>query len=184
MTAPAAFQDALDERLVQAFARLDAALVVDAALATRRPAPEAWGVAEIAEHVHRADHFLLLLAGKLARKARERAERGEPLPRVMPPFARLEALAEESFAWAAPEAMLPRGELDLRAARRALAEDRERCRVVLASMPPGAGVLASARFSPLETRFDTYQFLALIALHAERHARQVQRTVRALTAQR
>ncbi|MBK7874857.1 MAG: DinB family protein [Planctomycetes bacterium] len=184
MSAHDAYRDALQERVEQAFLRLDTALVVDAELARRRPAPEAWSVAEIAEHVHRADHNLLLLAGKLARKARDRAERGEPIPRLLPPLARLEELASDTFAWSAPENMLPRGELDLRAARRALAADRDRCRVILHSMPAGAGVLASARFSPLDTRFDAHQYLALVALHAERHARQALRTVEVLASAR
>ncbi|MBI5364888.1 MAG: DinB family protein [Planctomycetes bacterium] len=172
------FAAELSARIDRAFLELDQALVAEAALAERRPAPDAWSLAEIAEHVVRTDHHLLLLAGKLARKARERAAREDAsVPRSAPgrAFTELERLAQHDFRWAAPEHMLPRGELDLAAARRVLRADRERGRAILASMPPGAGVLASARFSPLDLRFDAYQFLALVAAHAERHARQARR---------
>lgn len=165
-------------RIDRAFLELDHALVADAERAQRRPAPDAWSLAEIAEHVVRADHYLLLLAGKLARKARERAAREDAFVPRSPPrrsFAELERLAQMEFRWAAPENMLPRGEVELAAARRALRTDRERCRAILGSLPPGAGALASARFSPLDLRFDAYQFLALVAVHAERHARQALR---------
>ena len=172
--------DELRARLDRAFGELDAALVADAVLAARRPEPGAWSLAEIAEHVVLTDHHLLLLAGKLARKARDRAQRGEPIPSrpaARGVFHALEQLASAEFRWSAPEHMLPRGALGLAAARRALREDRERCRVLLESVPTGAGVLASARFSPLDARFDAYQFLALVAVHAERHARQARRVL-------
>jgi len=176
------FHAALDERMAAAFLALDEALAACGPALAFKPTPEEWSPLEVAEHVTLTDQFLLLLSGKLARKGRDRAGRGEHIPSFTPHLTLLDELGSSARRWDAPASMLPSGRMPLARVRSTLFEDRERCRAVLASLPPGAGALADASFSPLGTRFDTYQFLALIALHGERHARQIRRLTAAAQA--
>jgi hypothetical protein len=143
----------------------------------RRPAPDAWSALEIGEHVLLADHYLMLLARKVAEKSAQRAAGGATWPAHAPAFEHLEALSEQPRPWRNPEHMTPGGKLDAASIRRDLARDRDELLALLASMPPGQGTLHRIRMSVVQgdDRLDLYQFVLVIVLHAERHLAGVSR---------
>lgn len=165
---------ALRARLRAAFAALDRALEDDEAALRRRPRDGAWSPLEVAEHVALVDHFLLLLAAKIADRGRARAARGLAPPEEPSSLAALERIASRDFRWPAPEHMLPRGGTTAAELRARIAGDLARCEALLDSAPRGEGALHAITMSVVGERLDLYQFLAVIALHAERHARQAQ----------
>ena len=163
---------ALRARLRAAFAALDRALEGDPAALGRRPREDAWSPLEVAEHVGLVDRFLLLLAAKIADRGLARAARGLAPPERPSSLAALERIAARDFRWPAPEHMLPRGGATAAELRARLAGDLARCEALLDRAPRGEGALHAITMSVVGGRLDLYQFLAVIALHAERHARQ------------
>ena len=145
-----------------------------------RPAPQAWSVAEVLEHVTLTQHFLLLLIEKLSSRGMARAARGEVPP---PPgdHAALDALASRDFRWERPEHMAPTSSATRAQLAERLADQTRRARAVLELVPDGQGALADARMGTIDARLDAYGFLHLYVLHAERHLEQLERNARALT---
>ena len=174
MTPPESWPDAcarLASRLARAFEGIDRRL-------RRRPPAargEGWSAEEIAEHVVLANHFLLLLAGKIAAKGVARRDRGIPLPREASGFEHLERLAARDFAWETPEHMRPTRSVTASETAAILSEQRRRALRLLARTRDGAGALHSISMSVAGARLDLYQLLAFVALHMERHARQMDR---------
>ena len=167
----------LGRRLERAFHALDIALGSGAEWLDHRPADGAWTAREVAEHVALCDRFLLILVRKIAAKSAKRAAAGRAPPSSPPQVEHLEALGASELDWPHPEHMTPTGALSVPAVREQLVADLAACRAVLAEMPDGAGALHRIRMSavPGDDRLDLYQFLAVIAVHAERHARQMRR---------
>jgi hypothetical protein len=149
-----------------------------------RPANGGWSNAEIAEHVVLVNRYLLILADKIARKSAARASRGEPVPERPPRTDHLESLAQREFTWESPAHMLPTGSVPIADVVAALDEQRLRCARLLATAQGGEGALHTIRMSVVQgnDRLDLYQFSCVIALHAERHARAMQRNEAALAA--
>jgi len=171
------FVQALGRRLARVFLELDALLDLDAEVLEFRPAAGAWTAREVAEHVALCDRFLLILVSKIAAKSANRAAtRRAPLPSP-PQLELLEPLGASGFHWPHPDHMTPTGALPVPAVREQLAADLAACRTVLAELPNGEGSLHRIRMSavPGDDRLDLYQFLAIIAVHAERHVRQMRR---------
>ena len=140
-----------------------------------RPAPDAWSVREILEHVTLTDHFLLILVEKLAARCRKRLARGDEVPAEPSDVTHLERIARREFTWQHPEHMTPTGELEPASLDRQLCADRDRCLALLDEFPDGGGALHTIRMSVVDARLDLYQFLAVIDLHARRHVRQLER---------
>lgn len=140
-----------------------------------RPRAAGWSAEEIAEHVARSNHYLLLLAEKAAAKGIARRARGVALPREASAFEDLERIAAREFAWESPEHMLPRGSVTARETAAVLSEQRRRALRLLARTRDGAGGLHTISMSVAGARLDLYQILAFVALHMERHARQMDR---------
>lgn len=153
---------------------------VDEPLWSGRPTPEAWSVREILEHVTLTNHYLLILVDKLAAKCRKRLAAGQAPPSAPSPTADLERIAARAFRWPHPEHMTPTAELDRAELDRRLRADRDRCLALLGEFPDGGGALHTIRMSVVDARLDLYQFLAVIDLHARRHARQMERNRAAL----
>lgn len=142
----------------------------------RRPGPGAWTAREVAEHVALTDHYLLILANKIATKGLDRADRGElPQPPRPDGTARLEALAAREFAWSHPDHMTPSGNETVSALRERLRADLETSTELLRRTRDGQGSLHRIRMSvvPEDDRLDLYEYLTIVALHAERHLLQM-----------
>jgi hypothetical protein len=172
-----AFTTALAERVERALASVRAHANASHGELASRPATGGWSNAEIAEHVVLVNRYLLILADKIARKSAARASRGEPVPEHPSRTGHLEALAEREFTWESPAHMLPTGSVPIADVVAVLDEQRERCARLLVSAKGGEGTLHTIRMSVVreDNRLDLYQFLCVIALHAERHARAMQR---------
>lgn len=146
-----------------------------------RPAPDAWSVGEIVEHVVRMQRYVLLLVEKIGRRALRRLEAGERPPATLEATTELEILADADRAWTSPEHMRPtegpaRDQLALE-----LAEQRRRCLEWLARLPAGEGALHSIRMSVVNRRLDLYGYLRLIDVHLARHLAQLERTLARVT---
>lgn len=163
---------ALRARLRAAFAGLARAIDGDEVALACRPRPDAWSPLEVAEHVALADRYLLLLAQKVARRALARAARGERPPALPSRLDQIERIAARDFRWPAPAHMLPEGRAGAAGLREQLARDLAACEALLDAAPRGEGALYALTMSVVGGKLDLYQFLAVIALHAERHARQ------------
>jgi hypothetical protein len=159
---------------------LEGWLAAEEALWAQRPAPQAWSVAEVLEHVTLTQHFLLLLSEKLARRGLARAARGATPPAVPASTAALDALAAREFRWEHPEHMAPTGSATRAELRQRLRDQTARALALLDSVPRGEGALADARMGAIDARLDAYGFLHLYALHAERHLAQLERNANAL----
>ncbi len=168
-------------RVESAFAELDSALFSAGPLVTERaPAISPWSPLDVAEHVTLTNHFLLKLAEKCARKSARKLSRGDDAPvKHRIGVDELENIASREFRWDAPEHMLPSGSVTLESVRATLAEQRQQSLSLLDLLPAGEGTLHTIRMTVLgpDARLDVYEFLVFIALHAERHAAQVQRIV-------
>ena len=170
---------ALEARIAGAFEALCARAVLADASLDFRPRPGAWTPREVLEHVTLTDRFVGILARKIVEKSARRLAAGEPWPRHGPRFEHLEELGARAFRWRHPEHMTPRGGLSRSDLLERLDEDRGQCLALAVALPPGAGTLHAIRMSALpgDDRLDLYQYLALLALHAERHARQIDRAL-------
>lgn len=172
-----AFVDALARRTGAALADVRERLAARADALEFRPADGAWSNLEIAEHVALVDRYLLILAEKIAAKSNARARRGPPSAAEPSPIAHLESLASREFAWSSPAHMRPSGRVAPQAIASELDLQAARCAALLADARDGRGTLHRIRMSVVDgdDRLDLYQFMTVIALHAERHARQMQR---------
>jgi hypothetical protein len=165
-------------RVETAFRQLDSALISAGARSQERAlSVSPWSVLDVAEHVTLANHFLLVLAEKCARKSAKKLARGGVSEIDESVLERLDTIASRSFRWDAPEHMLPTGRVTLDTVRSALARQREQALSLLDMLPTGEGSLHTIRMTILgpDARLDVYEFLAFIALHAERHAAQARR---------
>ena len=186
MSAPASWTDAitkLSRRLDTAFGEVGRMLELPDRTLQFRPADNAWTIVEIAEHVTLTNHYLLILVDKIAGKARSRSARSSAGPPPLSRFDHLERLAGPDVAWESPEHMRPTGSCGVGEIRKRLAGQRERSQSLLREFPCGEGTLHSIRMSVVGPgeRLGLYQFVHFIALHAERHAGQMQRNRRAAT---
>lgn len=150
-----------------------------------RPTDGAWTIVEIAEHVSLANHYLLILVDKIAAKARVRAPQTRGAYPSPSPLEPLERLASHAFHWESPRHMVPTGRERPGAIRERLAAQRRRMHALLGEFPRGEGTLHRIRMSVVgpSERLDLYEFLYLIALHAERHAEQMRRNEEACARQ-
>jgi DinB superfamily len=177
MSAWRAFVAELAQRLERSLDQVRARLRTSPGGLAHRTRSTAWSNLEIGEHVVLVNRYLLILADKIAEKSRRRRARGELPPAAPSRIDHLEKLASSEFEWAAPAHMVPRGNASVSEIDAGLREQFERCAALLAEMPDGEGSLHRIRMSAVgeDARLDLYQFLAVVALHAERHARAMRR---------
>lgn len=169
--------DDLSRRLRSAFTAARCWLDVPAALLDYRPPDAGWTVREICEHITLADRHLLILAGKIRDKSRRRVLAGRQGAGSPAGFEHLEALARRELVWRHPAHMTPTGIPDRDELARRLDADLAACLALLREMPGGEGCLHHIRMSvvPGDDRLDLYQYVAIIALHVERHLEQMER---------
>ena len=166
-------------RLEAGFDGLRERAALDPALLAARPPGGGWSGALVLEHVGLMDRFVFVLVEKIAGRTRARLARGEPWPRSAPG---LEVVARAALAprvWPHPLHMTPTGTSTPAESAAVLAGDRARALAWLLEFPSGEGTLHRIRMSRVEGdgRLDLYQFLELVARHAERHAAQIDRAL-------
>jgi hypothetical protein len=184
-TSPVARISDVRRRVKDAFRELDSALnAAGPLIADRAPSVSPWSALDVGEHVTLANHYLLMLTEKCARKSARKLARGNLSDREGGRLDRLESLASREFRWDAPEHMLPTGQASLDTVRANLVEQRDQALSLLDLLPAGEGSHHSIRMLVIgpDARLDLYELLAFIALHARRHAAQVRRISEAVRA--
>ncbi len=174
----------LRARIQRAFDALAPWLDAQPELLDFHPRPDSWSVGEVCEHVTLTNRYLLILARKIGIKSGRRLAAGRPWPDGPPRFEHLERLGARTFRWERPEHMAPTGRAPMAALCEELDAQRAECLALLARMPGGEGTLHRIRMSAVEgdDRLDLYQYLAVVALHLERHVAQMERNARELAA--
>ena len=167
----------LARRLSSAFRRVEERLESDGASLRRAPPGGGWSALEVAEHAALMNHHVLLLLDKIAARCAEKAARGERPPPDPSPLADLEKLAGREFRWESPGHMVPGGHATPREIAGTLRRQRRRCLALLARMREGEGALHAISMSVVGGKLDLYRYLALVALHLERHAAQIDRAL-------
>jgi len=134
-----------------------------------------WTIAQVLEHIHLTNHFLLLTLNKQATRAVERANRGDTIP---PEPSDLEALnvigVRGSFSWERPEHMEPTGDTSLSEIRRLLYAQKETCLQLLELLNNGVGRLVTLTMSVNQLgKIDLNQWAYFLVQHARRHLDQL-----------
>ena len=164
---------AIDAWLHGTYEALDAWCRADAALLWFQPGPGCWSGREILEHVHLTNHYLLVLADKIAERVERRAARGEAWPLHPARVRDLDVILDG--AWPHPEHMSPTGQTGAAEVGAGLRKDLGRCAALLARFPEGEGTLHTIRFSVVERRLDLAGVLVFAGFHARRHLAQLAR---------
>ena len=150
----------------------------DPARHTSRPAPEAWAVAEIIEHLAILEGRVVVLAEKLLQKAEGEAAAATTGSATSPAFTPFsldeftETVRDKQLS--APEAVRPQGNTDVSASLASLVQSR----AALHALRPRieAVDVSAARFPhPVFGPLNLYQWLAVTGLHEARHLRQLER---------
>jgi len=166
---------AVEAHLARAEAALARGLELPPDVRAHRPVDGGWTIDEILEHVALTNHFLLLVIEKHAVRAEARAARDGSPAEGESDLAALEIDRERLRTWPAPEHMRPSGALASSEVQARLAAQLAAARAVLRRLAGGAGALARVRMSVADLGpIDLYQWLAFLALHAERHGAQMQ----------
>ena len=132
----------------------------------------AWSVAQILEHLYRVESGIARLLKRSVERAR--AEGAPPEQEDGSLLSSLDAfrLPERSYAVAAPEPVLPRGDLTAAAALAALAESRGAL-MDAASAATGLALGTITYPHPLMGPLTLYQWILFVGQHELRHARQI-----------
>jgi DinB superfamily len=168
------YTEAQREVLLAAVAR------VPEALRQLRPAPDAWSVAEVLEHLHRAERGIAKLIGQTLEQGK--AKGLEPEREIGSMLGSLDryGLARRDTRVRSPEFVLPRGELTAAQALAALAESRNRLRAAVRACDGcaiGRLTFPHAILGPLTL----YQWILFVGEHEARHALQIREIGEQLT---
>ena len=141
-----------------------------------RSTPEAWTIAEIAEHLSIFEHQMVQLTGMMLRKAEAagmlRAADAQP---QTPDHFSIDRFVEQSKGekYIAPETVRPRGELPLAQSLARLQTSRASLRELRPRLEQVDG--AALQYPhPAFGALNLYQWLAFIGAHEERHLRQIE----------
>jgi hypothetical protein len=162
--------DSMDQTRARLRNRLESVPVAEA---HARPRPDAWSVAEIAEHLAIIEERLSKLFPRLVMKAEEGG-----LQRVADqPFRPIsvEAIVERSKRekYTAPEYACPTGSVSIADSVSRLHRSRE----AIAALRPRLEALDLTGVSyphPVFGSMDAYQWLVFVAMHEARHLRQIE----------
>ena len=134
-----------------------------------------WTIAQVLEHVHLTNHFLLLTLNKQATRAVERANRGETIPQEPSDLEALNVIGiRGSFSWERPEHMEPTGDVSLSEIRQRLCEQKESCLQLLERLDNGVGRLVEVTMSVNQLgKIDLNQWAYFLVQHARRHLDQL-----------
>jgi hypothetical protein len=140
-----------------------------------RAAPDAWSVAEIAEHLSHIERQMTQLLGMMLKKGESEGARRAEAEDALPSPVSIEQFAEQARTqkYKAPDSVQPRGGVSIADSLAALRETR----AALRSMRPRIEQLDGTQlryphpsFGPL----DLYQWLIFIGAHEARHLRQIE----------
>jgi hypothetical protein len=169
----------LKRELIRTFAVVDEWFDKAHSLCTYKPLSGGWSINEVLEHVMLTNHFLLVLIEKGTAKALKKSETSAvidvPDNYVLGTPALLQIADPNAFAWQRPDHHQPTGDRPMCEVRREIRNQLERCLITLELLPNGEGILYAMTMSVNSLgKLDVYQYLYFLALHAQRHLKQMQ----------
>lgn len=148
----------------------------------RRPEPDRWSVAEVLEHLAIVEGGIAKLLGRQIDAARVAGLGPETQSSSVVTTLPLDRLRDRSAPIAAPERVVPKGELSSAAAWQLL-DDRRRA--LLATLQAADGLaLGEVPMPPHQALgpLDAYQWVVFLGAHEARHADQIRELAAALPA--
>lgn len=145
---------------------------VPASLHARRPAPGAWSVAEVIEHLGLVEGRLAQLIAARLEAARAEGVGSERDERPVLPTIDVTRMLDRSRKIAASEQSQPQGRLDVDAAWTALGDTRRRLREAIVAadgMALGDVAMPHPAFGPM----NVYQWIGFVGAHEARHTAQI-----------
>lgn len=139
-----------------------------------RPAPDAWSVREIVEHLAKIESLLLGMMKMMLTKAENVSQKSDGAHAEIKPFS-LDELIERARneKYRAPESATPSGKAqpsDLLAQLRRSREELHNLSPRIEAIDLSNVTYSHPAFGPL----NFYQWLAFIGVHEERHLRQIE----------
>lgn len=169
----------IDTAIDRLFAVVDARFDGDPGLLAFTPLSEPWTARQILEHISLANHYLLLLIEKGARRALHRCADPADIAALLECYTledpRFEAVAvNNGFAWECPPHMVPKDESSPDEVRASLRRQAASCHAILDRLPNGEGVAALTYLSVQRLgRIDVYRYLWFLLQHMRRHLAQL-----------
>ena len=175
-TSVAEIYEAIDGTREQFYRRVEA---LSDEQASARPAPEAWSVAEIAEHLALIERSVLRLMKGVLAQIEAVGGSAEGGAAAMKPFS-LERHVERSRRekYVAPEMARPKGEAGLQDSLARLRRSREELRALRPRIE-AADLNAVSYPHPAFGPLNVYEWLAFIGIHEARHLRQAEAVLNA-----
>ena len=170
----------LKRELIRTFAVVDEWFDREQPLRCYKPLSGGWSINEVLEHVMLTSHFLLIIIEKGTIKALQKSNgltEGELVPaNYSLGSAALHEIADpNSFPWQRPEHHQPTGQQPIHEVRREVRNQLDRCLITLDMLPYGEGTLHHMAMSVNGLgKLDVYQYVYFLALHAQRHLRQME----------
>ena len=171
----------LKRELIRTFAVMDEWFDKEHPLCCYKPLSGGWSVNEVLEHVMLTSHFLLIIIEKGTIKALQKSH-NLPIEELVPANYELgnPALQEiadpKAFPWQRPEHHQPTGQQSMHDVRREIRNQLDRCLITLDLLPNGEGILHHTTMSVNGLgKLDVYQYVYFLALHAQRHLRQLEK---------
>jgi hypothetical protein len=162
--------------LLDTFQQLDTFFELPADVRQYRPAPEAWSMNEILEHITLTNHFLMITLKQSLTKVLRRAQ-SQPLPEGESQLDRIVQISDpDAFSWIRPEHMEPTRQVSSLAVRQRLVAQSEECLNILRQISNGEGALHQVRMSVQQLgKLDLYEWLYFLIQHTRRHVVEMQR---------
>ena len=136
---------------------------------------------EVLEHVMLTNHFLLIIIEKGTVKALQKYDPSSndhcvPSDYSLGNPALHEIADPKAFPWQRPEHHQPTGKRSTHEVRREIRNQLDRCLITLDLLPNGEGVLHQTTMTVNGLgKLDVYQYVYFLALHAQRHLRQMEK---------
>ena len=172
----------LKRELIRTFAVVDEWFDTGPPLQCYKPLAGGWCVNEVLEHIMLTNHFLLIIIEKAATKALQKRELVPgnlffwPENYSLHNSALHEVADPTAFAWQRPEHHQPSGNQALWEVRQELRNHLDQCLITLELLPNGEGTLHHTTMSVNNLgKLDVYQYVYFLALHAQRHLRQMEK---------
>jgi|SRR5687768_4992768 len=171
----------LKRELIRTFAVMDEWFDKEHPLCCYKPLSGGWCVNEVLEHVMLTSHFLLIIIERGTIKALQKShnlkiEELVPANYALDSPALQEIADPKAFPWQRPEHHQPTGQQSMHDVRREIRNQLDRCLITLDLLPNGEGILHHTTMSVNGLgKLDVYQYVYFLALHAQRHLRQLEK---------
>lgn len=171
----------LKRELIRTFAVLDEWFDKDKALRSFKPSYDNWSINEVLEHIMLSNHYQLVVierctSAALQLKEREGQKTYWPHNYSLSDPSLHQVADPDAFNWKGKEHQIPTGGQPSWKIRRELRDQLFRCLIALECVPNGEGTLQHEDL-PVDAlgKRDVYHHIYFLALHAQRHIKQMQR---------